>query len=311
MKTATKVILSVSLALIVIGTGLSVMAWAVSGGNIGVTWNPGRGIARSAYSGRVQTESVNVQAFDSIDLNTDYGDVKFIASDSYRVDYSLFAELPKPEISVANGKLTIKNSVNLDRSINLFGFNNMPFLGNVDTHIYVYYPAGTQFGAVTVSNSLGQVKLKDMKITGALDVDAAMGEIVIENSSAGTTKINAEMGAVTCKGFTSGAFDADLAMGELLVKDSTLVGVTAKNSMGAVELSGDISGNINIDCSMGSIELRTSRPRTDFILDLSADMGGIEVDGNTVRNSYRDDNGAASTITADCSMGGIEIHFNY
>lgn len=313
MKTTTKAILGISVAMIVLGTGLSVMAWAVAGGDIGVNWNPRQGLTRPSFSRSasrdLQKNSVSVQAFTSVDLDTDYGNVKFIASDAYRVEYAMLSSYPAPEISVNAGKLTVRNKTDFD-GINLFGFSGFPFGSGHDlddAYIHVYYPTGTQLSSVTLADNLGTIELSDVSITGELSITADLGEVELENMSAGSTIVNASLGSVKCRNFTSSRFDASLSMGDLDVEDSTLSNIDVNSSMGKIELSGNLSGNIHLDCDMGDIELRTSRPRSEFNINVSTDMGETRVDGERTGSSYT--SSGASTFTVSCSMGVVDLRF--
>ena len=315
MKTTTRVVLGIAVAMIVLGAGLSIMAWAISGGDIGVTWNPNRGFFRSSQgrvSSRLETGSENVGAFQSVHVETDYGHIKFIESDAYRVEYSLLANLPRATISVQNGELRILNSPSLEHGLNfnVFGWGPSGLNNLGDTaYIYVYYPADAKLTDITVENDMGGLDMRSLVMSGDLKLELAMGSVDLRDVQADRIEVNADMGSVDCKRVTAGFMEASLAMGSLDITDSTLGGLDANADMGSTVLTGDISGKISLDCAMGSITLETSRPRADFYLDVSADIGGVRADGEKLRSGVYGSSSLPNSITASCDMGDISLRF--
>ena len=308
MKKTTKVILAISLALIVVGGGLSVMAVALSGGDIGVLWSPEGGLTHSpaAASGKYQEDTVAVGAFSAVDVTTSYGDVEFQPSaDGWRVEYKLPATLSAPEIAVKDGTLYIENDASMN-GVTLFGIPL--FQGDLLSRTYfrIYYPEGAELSALTIDNRMGEIEVRDLTVTGAVDLNADMGSVTLDAVTAGDVTLSVAMGEVKATSLTADYLTADANMGGVDVS-GTLAGLDISADMGEVDLSGCLTGQMTVDCAMGSVKVDLELTRAEVYLELDTGMGDTKVNGKAYDASDGGNEDGSNVLTVNCAMGEIDI----
>lgn len=320
MKKTVKIILVVALVMVVVGGGLSATAWLVSGGNLGVVWNKDDGDgssltpAVSASNRRMRTASVEMDAFDRIEIDTDYGDVELIPSDSkgYRVEHATIESLAEPQIILEDGVLQIVNTPVGKKGDGLFtGLSESAKLFNRlgdEAYFRIYYPEDAVLTDVTLVSGLGEIEVKDTTISGTLDVTAHMGDIDLQGTKADRVTVESAMGEVDCEGMEANFLTVGSALGDVDVERATLGGLDANLDMGEGTFSGKLTGDLSIDASMGSVDVELVGVREDYVLDLDTDMGEIRVDGRKYSPESADTD-AANRLTVSCNMGEINVEF--
>lgn len=159
--------------------------------------------------------------------------------------------------------------------------------------ITLYVPAGYRFDDVDISFGagtleIGQIASQDM----SLEVGA--GQILVDGLSADSCEI-------------------EVGMGEIVLSDMQVGELDAECGMGSLEISGSVLGDLDVSCGMGSVEMDLEGSRQDFNYEVEAAMGSVSIDGDDFSGLAQDrsvNNGAARTMSIECSMGSIEVEFH-
>lgn len=162
-----------------------------------------------------------------------------------------------------------------------------------------------QGGTVTITYPAG-TRFDDVHAS------TAMGSITLSRFGAGSLTVEANMGSLSISNVTAEYADLNLDMGDVTSKNFTVSGlVTAHSSMGDIELAGTFH-KMDLSANMGSIEVDTALPKSEYNWDLSADMGDLSVDGTSESDwdhSYIGGDGD-NEIIARCSFGDVTLRFS-
>lgn len=273
---------------IVVGVGLllSIVGF-VLGGVKGLNGIEERMPWISFGSGQVESQQQNTSAFSSVNIDCDMGGIEFVEGKQYSVEMDYAAKLGAPAVKVENNTLTITPS---SRTHGWFNFNLIGIGNYAKTKIKVYYPKGSTFNQVKVSNDMGDVVLNNIKAQ-TMDLNADAGSIELDQIDVGSLKIDADMGDVKGTNIKTGGADISLDAGSLT-------------------LSGAFAGMTKIDSDMGSCTLNTSLPKTTYSIEAKMDLGDCEVDGVDVGSNYTVTNASASNhLKLNCDTGDVKVNF--
>jgi len=227
-------------------------------------------------------------------------------------------------LSTGNGGLTVSYAERtvFDRGISL--------IKNVDSKdLYVEVPA-SWMGAVTMDVEVGTVTMEG-GVYESLNIDAALGEVFLQDVDAKYILIDADMGNVEAD-VRFDTLEAYLAAGDLELTaqqgsgriehadcdtgkisiEGDFTYVEADNDMGNVDVV--VQGKpavIGIDCDMGDIDL--TLPETlGFMMEAETDMGSTDIHFPVEQQYYDDDRvftvgDGACKIELSCDMGSIDV----
>lgn len=311
MKRFYKVLSSTAAALFGIGVILAIAGWAMGGqtsmdvdvagykATIGWGIYSREGRENGLKMHKVQEE--NLAAFDKLDIDISLGDVDVVLSDHYGLDLSWRGRNYDLHYTNENGTLKVWST-----SIPNIGID---FDMNYDAKVTVYLPEGVQLDDVFVKAAMGDVDISSFHAE-TLEVKAHMGSVSLNTVTMGDGTLKLDMGDLDVSAVTADTLELTLLMGKLEAYDlSTSKELTVENSMGDIDVSGSLSGKTKMNASMGDISISTDLPESDYGYDLKTSMGTVRVNGDKM-DDEASRNGGTHYITADNSMGSIDLDFN-
>lgn len=199
-------------------------------------------------------EEIELESFDSIQLDIDAGDFSIVYGDSYKVSYS-YPDNFVPSVSVTNRILSVT------QSLNNFRFRN---LTSSDYSITIEIPEGTLLTNLDAKMDMGNFELNGLSVD-VLSIDADMGNIELEDLTLKTATVRADMGNVE-------------------LNDCSFDSANCTADMGSIDVSGNFA-SLTAKCDLGSITV-DSDSIDSAKLDLSTSFGSIEVNGKSKGSSY-------------------------
>ena len=184
---------------------------------------------------------------ESIDLDVSIGDIKIVYGDAASVHYE-YPEDYAPEIYWENGALSVTENYRGNIT------NNM---ANEKYSLVVTIPQNDDLKDVTISADMGNVKFKDISVTGKFDITSDMGNVELDN--------------IVCD-----KFSAEVDMGNIELKNITAKTIDVMADMGNIQVDGEFD-NLTGNCSMGNLEVAT--PNENAVIDVETDMGNCTVNG--------------------------------
>lgn len=310
MKRLNKVLLSTAGSLLAIGLVLALVGWAMGGqtsmevdvggyrATVGMTgFHAGVNMSRSDATTVTDDE---LTAFDKLDVDISLGDVSVIPSDHFGVDIFYYGKNYELHYENNNGTLKVWST-----SMPTIGIN---FGMNYDATVTVYIPEGAQLKDATIKTAMGDIDMQDFAVD-TLDIRANMGSVTVGNADVINGTLKLDMGDLSLNGIAADKLDMTLSMGDVEAYGvTTEKELTVVNHMGKIVLEGTLRGRVEATDNMGDISITTDLPESDYGYDLKTSMGSVEVDGND-HDDKASRSGGTHTITADNSMGDIEIYF--
>lgn len=144
------------------------------------------------------------------------------------------------------------------------------------------------------------------------EIEAAVGGVEMKSLEAEEAELDAGMGSIEIRSLIVKKLDAEADMGSVEVSDAQVGELDVEANMGSIDFSGRVDGDIDAKVNMGSIVLTLEQDITDFDYEISSDMGSVTLDGEEysgLKAKWREDNGSGRRLTADSSMGSIDICF--
>ena len=239
MSKSTKIWLITAASLIVLGCMIFV------GGMIMAKWDFSK-LGTEKYETNTSTIS---EEFKDISINTDTADIKFVLSDDGVCKVVCFEEKnDKHEASVNDDTLTI-NRVCTKRWYEHIG------IGFKTPKVTIYLPE-TEYEALTVKESNGDVDIAKDFTFGSVDISLSTGNVKNYASASGNVKIKATTGDIEIENASANAFDLSVSTGDINVKSAVCQGdFKTTVSTGKVKLSNVSCGNLISTGSTGDITL--------------------------------------------------------
>ncbi len=240
----------------------------------------------------------DMDSFDNLSLNIDRADVKILTTASGAGKVT-FKRLPNVSCYVSSDTLCVEtydtpewNNSSNNPKVEITLPSDL-FLENLSAYLAMgsFSCGGLEMYDADISTDFGTITLKNIKAS-VMNVTSHCGEIDLEK--------------LECEDLT--AF-ADL--GNLEV-DGTFGSAYLSVSMGNCEFEGSV-GDFTVSNDMGNIEMEITGDSSDHYIDITNDMGEIQVDGKMIRgNSYQcGDSDAPYYGTVQSSMGNVEIEFHH
>lgn len=285
MKKSMRVFLTICGIVICVGLILGIAGLAL-GGIQGLAGVEARVPWISFGGGEVQEQSVKVEDFSSIDLESDFADVEFIEGKSFAVEMSYNKKYDVPKVEVKNGTLVITPG-----SGNYTWFSFDPFGVDTEPKLRIYYPKGTDFQQIKLQNDMGNVTISNINAE-KMEFSTSSGSLNMDNITVDYMKLDMDMGTVQGRRISTGK------------------GADAQIDTGSLDLSGSLAGTIKVGCDMGKCLLTTDLPRETYSIEVENDMGDCAIDGKEVGGTYSEiKNKSNNYFGLDIDTGSAEINF--
>lgn len=314
MKKFTKIILIITAVFVITGLGF-IIAGSVTAGGAGVlreqlrsgelnfgNWHFEDGVY---YKGGVEVDVTDVvsSAMNLLPVGTEKAENEFTENiKSLEVDVDL-ANITIKNTDAAYAKMRFEEGYTKYYEAKV---NDDTLYVNYDVaghnfkqgpKIVIELPKDMQLESIYIDTDLGEVNLLEVKqAIGALEVNSDLGNIRVED----------------CK--VTGNCTMNAALGNIVVDDSLFKKIDMSADMGNIEFSGKVDGDMTAQANMGNIEVELDGKESDYNIELSADMGDVKYKGqkqNGMGGSftyYQED--AIGDIVLNCDMGNVELEFN-
>ena len=141
-----------------------------------------------------------------------------------------------------------------------------------------------------------------------IEIDAEAAYVALQDFSAEEMEFSAGAGSIEASGLQTKKLILSVEAGAITLTDSEAAELEADAEAGAIHFSGSITDMVDADAELGSIMLKLSQSEDDFDYEIENDLGNVEFDGVSMRNSVIH-NKASGKMKLDSSMGNIEIYF--
>lgn len=161
--------------------------------------------------------------------------------------------------------------------------------------ITVYIPRNAVFDQVSLSAGVGEVLLEGITAQNGLKLDTGVGEVELRSVTA--SKVTAHTG-----------------IGTVRFKDCVFTDTEMRSGIGELYFSGKLHGITTISSGFGETTLRLQDRRADYIINVSAGIGEVSIDGKKVSSgilpSVSETGNKAHRLNIRSSIGEVSVRFN-
>ncbi|MBQ9061204.1 MAG: DUF4097 family beta strand repeat protein [Eubacterium sp.] len=218
-------------------------------------------------------------AVTAVSLDSEVMDVRFRTGEKLEIAYGGNEKL-KPEISLQDGTLTITQRGKVRSRFNLFGF------GKNGARLDVTIPSGTK-----LENFTSQIDACDMEIAQLAIADV---------------KIHGNIGDIKVAGTAFDRTDISLNTGDLEVEDASLGTGTIGMNTGDTDVKNCTFEELLVTGDVGDIDVVLAGDRSTYAINLSTDMGEVEIFDRDEGRSFSQE-GSGPSLTVENNVGDIEV----
>lgn len=309
MKRFSKTVLITAGVLLAVGIGLGVSGRAMGGETsmdmnlFGYDVTVGTGVFTAGVQNGSNWSSSGdqeLEAFQSLEIDVDLGDVTVQAGDHYGVELEWSGKKYELHWSNENGLLRVWSTDKMPIGINL---------GSLNASATVTVPRDTRLERVEIQADLGRVSVSKLR-ADTLYVEADLGDVDVAEIDAEDVTLILDLGELSMEGLSAESVDVVASLGSVTGRDMTVrEKLTVEADLGSVDLRGELHKYTSVMADLGSIRVDAGLPADECSYQLQVDMGEIRVDGKK-----QDDNASSSRgdnhFEFDASMGDIELNFN-
>ncbi|WP_416141464.1 DUF4097 family beta strand repeat-containing protein [Lysinibacillus capsici] len=227
------------------------------------------------------SQSHALDAFTSINIVNDYGDVEIVASDS---DYKLDTKVHEQEdvtYHIDNGTLTIETMAKKKDGFQ-FGFGNLS-----SPSIKLYVPKDTKIEAIVIDSNFGDTAIHGLQYQ-QLNLIQDYGDITFNSTTGDKTEIRQSFGDLTLQQLTSNGF-------------------TIESEHGDIDIDGTLNGQTTITSSFGDTTIHLQNKQSDIGYALKTDFGDMTINDEEQNGTVTQVTKGEHQLNVSLSHGDIDV----
>ena len=294
MNKAVKIIVTVSLGILFVGI-LSVILGLKFGGKA----NWGFDLATMKYTDQTETveNTIDLDDFDSLDIEVSSMDVMIKHGDSYRLEYKA-EEGREPVIEQNGGKLKITQPSGSSFKIGID-------LSAIDENYTIVVPDGADVIKLDARLSSGDLITDHVNISGK--IHASSGDVLLSDVEGEKLDVSVSSGEIGCDKIKVKEAVFDASSGNIEINRIFADDVKCEASSGDITINDSEAGNLYCKASSGEIEVVLNGSEDEYSYELKATSGDIKVNGVEIEDKYEKDNGKDNKITLRSTSGDIKL----
>lgn len=236
--------------------------------------------------------SDELEAFDTIDLDVAFAEVRIVESDHYGIEYS-FPEDIIPEYKVAKNKLTVKTKGDIANDFRItFLSDKRNVKDGFSSILILSVPKGIEFKDVKLELSGGVIGLNDIKSTD-IYVKNGLGNVEFNNIEAEDVRIDVASGNIFGNSIKSVDADLSSSFGNGVIDEIEAEDLKMKFTSGSIKVTKISGSEAFASCSYGVIEIK--------------EVNSDEFSVNNSGGSITVDEISSESIDARTSFGEIKL----
>lgn len=233
--------------------------------------------------------------FANIDMDVELAEVKIVGGDEYAIKY-VGNELLKPELSIDDDTLTIRQSPGMRRGWSL---------NSVTCELTITVPE-EKLDSVKLDVNAGDIDVQDLKVD-RLEIDADAGDIDVSNVETDKLELDVNAGDVKLSDIVADDMEIEVDAGDLNLSDMAIWKGAVTLHMGDFDFTNGTFVDLTVDANMGDVRIDTTNDLSGYDVDLSCDMGEVRYNGKSKGTSYSHD-GEGGSLSANCNMGEVRVN---
>ncbi len=255
----------------------------------------GCGPFAAVSAGSQVAEKVDLDDFDTLEVNMSSYDLTVSLGSEYRIEYTA-EEGREPKIEQKGGKLTVKQPSKFG---SWFGFGIKP-----DGQYTITVPEDGKF-SFDIRSSSGDITLDRVNATGK--IKASSGEVMLNDVEGDLIEVETSSGEIDCDKIKAGAVSFGASSGDIELLRIFADDISAETSSGDIELNNSTGKSVMCESSSGKIEIQLNGDPDGYSYYVDTSSGDAKVNGEKVKKEYVKDDGKDGKVAVRTSSGDIEI----
>lgn len=330
MNKVLKRISIAALGFLLIGTGLTICGLLLDG-TMAFSYTLGQPVnTKRNHDYKMVTKEI--EPVHSIQVDTDYFDVKVISGKTFSVTYPE-GEYIDSSYTIENDKLTLIVQEKDKSKLQVFCFRGfMPssfdYNDTQDNTIIVTIPDDTSLKDISIHDADGNCLIEgqtadsyaldlsygDLALTDCtgknIDIKDSDGDVNISSSNFDSMTGKLSYGDCHVADSTIGTGDLKLSDGALKLDNGSISTLTAKLSYGDFTVNHTQIGQVDASLSDGNFTASFEEGEDEFSTNLSTMDGDITINGSECGAHYTASGSAKKTLSVKTSYGDINIQFS-
>jgi len=232
----------------------------------------------------------------SLDISAVSANISLIESDSWGYDVKVY--YADPEISVVNGKLTIK-----ENSDTVWSLASFTLPSKERDYIKIYYPAGAEVDSIKIQSTDADIRIDGKILSGETEITSRSGNLTAAYLNGNKTTVNTISGDITVSEIFAASAYFKTVSGNIDIYNI---------SVNAFEIA-TTSGDIRMSKVLSLISAKTVSGNVDILelngaADVTTTSGDITIDGRYLGGALKTVSGNVtirSTLGTDAYTGSI------
>ncbi|MCD7826072.1 MAG: DUF4097 domain-containing protein [Clostridiaceae bacterium] len=235
----------------------------------------------TAENSKLQTNEQNItESFKKLSITCDNADVSLVQGDDYTVSYSC-QQNSTPEIYVENDTLYINQTGGEHFYFSFFQINS------AQNKITITIPKNTQLTSLSADCDINDLHIEKQLIS-QMDIYCSTGDIMIADTSCSNAAITSDVG-------------------DCIINNSIFETLAMTLDTGDTEIDQCIFKSFTVTADTGDVEISSQADLGAYNLDLSADIGDIEINDTECGTHFIQTGTNDRSIHVTTDTGDIEI----
>lgn len=225
-------------------------------------------------------KSYNLDAFTSIKVFNDFGDVEIVDGDSYSLEVNSLEDAGVT-YSVKKGTLTVETKSKKKNRISI-GFTSYE-----TPSIKIIVPKDEALTSIIIDSNFGDTSLQGLHYQ-QLNLMANYGDIEFKNIVGEQTEITQAFGDMTLQQFSSNGF-------------------VAESEHGDIDIDGTLNGQSTVTSSFGDTTLQLQNNKSELGFELKTDFGDITVNNQSQDHKVSQLHEGDNQLKVSLSHGDLDL----
>lgn len=133
--------------------------------------------------------------------------------------------------------------------------------------------------------------------------------ILPKDTTLSTIQGTLNVGDFTTDRVNASSVDFDLNTGDITLSDASYENITLQTDVGDIDLDNVSFLNADVNSSVGDIDVDSSKSLKDYAMDLSCDIGEVDVNDNDHGRNYQANENSNKKLTASASTGDVDVEY--
>lgn len=259
--------------------------------------------------------SMELEDFDSMELDVDYADVEVVVSDRFAVEYCIPGEYGEPVCEVKNHKLLFKENTHMRIwNFTIFSTGSGISWNGEEYYVRIEVPAKWQSDNILIDMDDGNLVLPSINAE-ELKIDNAYGSISLEAYTGERLLVSMEDGLFSADMIDARQAEIKNEYGNIKIERAVGGDLLAELQDGDFWINNLNVKKIEIDNEYGDVHLGVEGDIYEYEYELDTEYGYISIaDGKWKKNyseegmRYQSEESKARKIEVFCEDGDIEIY---